>query len=213
MSAFEFLRAGYPITEVLKLLKNDPEEIRDFLMAFEDYFKIQLKESDIPYLKHNVPILKFDIAGYAKDGRKFCPFFVDLLYDENPNVRKNSALALGKNNYAKAVPNLIELLYDTNSEVVEFSISALDLLNEAYKDADNWGVLKTAMISAYTDLLKSKDWVIRGLAVDALGDMGPKAYLVLPKLHAMLNDNSETVSVRESARDTIRRIWPTQDET
>ena len=213
ISAFELLQSGLPITEVLRLLNmGRPDDIQDFLMAFEDYFRIQLTEKDVAYLKINVPLLKQNLDAYAKEGRKFCPFFVDLLYDEDAHTRGSASLALGRNNYVKAVPNLIELLYDKNSSVVESAISALDLLNEMYRDTSGWGTIKDSLILAFTSLFHSENPEIRGLAVEALGDMGPRAYGALPKLHAVLNDSLEIASIKERAKEAIGRILPKRED-
>lgn len=115
----------------------------------------------------------------------FMPLFFDLLQDRHWEIRKRTAILLGKigKPSLEAVPALIECLEDEDNDV---SLSASQALVKIGKDSKE-------TISILVKSLKSPKKGVRAEAARVLGEIGQTAFLAIPPLMETLQDSEEEV--------------------
>jgi HEAT repeat protein/beta-lactamase regulating signal transducer with metallopeptidase domain len=144
---------------------------------------------------------------------------VDLLKDENADVRRGAAFAVdyliygfpGENktkddpgghyevvDASTAAPILKGLLNDKDSGVRSAAVKALVLMGPEFR---------ATAVPVLVELLKDKDPNVRWMAVWDLGKIGPDAKAALPALTAMIHDPAS--GVRENIAEALESISPT----
>ena len=159
------------------------------------------------------------------------PALIEALKDDDNEVRRNAASALGRIGPAAeaAVPALIEALKDDDNEVrrnAAFALgrigpaaeAAVPALIEALKDEDSdvqrraafalgrIGPAAEAAVPALIEALKDEDSDVQRRAASALGRIGLAAEAAVPALIEALKDGDR--DVRRSAADALGRIGP-----
>lgn len=139
-------------------------------------------------------LLLLDENDVVKMGEPTIPYLIDALKDENSDVQRNAAKALGKIGDERAVPALIVALKDEDRYMRESAAKAL-------------GKIGNGAVPALIDALKDDgDWVRIG-AADALAniaEVGIDCSAAIPALViALKNENSD---VRKRAASALDRI-------
>ncbi len=144
---------------------------------------------------------------------------VDLLKDENANVRRGAAFSVAYLAYgfpgdkktkddpggyykvvdvSAVIPILKELLSDKDSGVRSAAVKALMFMSPESRPVG---------VPILIELLKDKDSTIRWMAVWDLGQIGPEAKAALPALTAMIHDPA--CAVRANIAEALESISPT----
>jgi len=128
---------------------------------------------------------------------------VEALGDEDVEVRKTAAIALGRVgwNAAEAVPSLVQMLGDEEAEVRRAAALALGRI-EAGGD----------VVSALVLALADGEEIVRLAAAQALGQLGPLAMEAAPALALVLEDEEEDEEVRVAAANALGAIGPDAEE-
>jgi HEAT repeat protein len=157
-------------------------------------------DGDVPMKKLIILGLVVTLAGCAKKAAqhegKSSEQWAEGLRSTAPNVRGESARALGALKATKFVPELIAALKDGDEEVRSRAAEAI------------WSIGKDAR-QAVTDLvplLKDRNATTRLNAVGALGELGPEAAPAVPALRDRLKDPD--TYVRAQAATALGKIRP-----
>ena len=119
---------------------------------------------------------------------------IQLLQDQDQDVRYFAARALGRIGAKDAVPALIPLLQDQNAKVRRLVAYTLGMIGEGEKDA----------VPALIPLLQDQNRDVRGNAAWALGMIGEGAKDAVPALIQALQDQNR--DVRDSAARALEKI-------
>jgi HEAT repeat protein len=134
--------------------------------------------------------------------RRYLPFILDLLADQDWEVRREAFLSLERTGPAAeaAVPRLIEILKDPEDELQHFAASALAHIG---RSAGEVVPLLIAMVGEGA-------WHLRLTAIYALGLFGRKARAALPVLHEAAKECSRPV--QEAVRRAVVAIQGPPEE-
>ena len=146
---------------------------------------------------------------------------IELLKDNNINIRQRSVDALGAIGDKRAVVPLIELLKDEDNHIRQQSVAALGAINDkraieplikVLKDDGDWGVREQSeyalvkigkeAVEPLIGTLNDGNDVVRLLSAEALGKIGDKR--ALPSLKKALKD--EQIYVIDAVRKAIKKI-------
>jgi HEAT repeat protein len=137
-----------------------------------------------------------EIVGMPED--RVVPALTAMLADEDPLIRQRAAIALGRIGSDRAAPALRERLHDPSVPVV---LSAIRALGGGMEDAES--------ASEISELLRSEDASIRGVAAEALGDMAlPEAEEALTRLLSAEDEEFVRDKAAASLRRLLRRAAP-----
>ena len=167
------------INELISIGKNAIDQLINALQHYKWYVRFKIAEilgeiQDKRALPFLIKTIKEDKNAYVREvcveslgkigDHTTIPFFISLLRDNEPQVRIEASLALGKMKAVRAVPYLCENLNAENGGVRWAAVRALG----AIKDA------KAAVIPLISllDEEKEKESNIRDWAAWALGEIG-----------------------------------------
>jgi HEAT repeat protein len=147
---------------------------------------------------HNVAM-----ESLVRIGHRAVPFLGETLKDENKDVRRRAAEALGKigQGAEEAAPALIQsALKDKDKDVRKNAAYALGLTGPKAEKA-----ILRSVVTALIQALKDKNEDVRRGATWALGEIGPKAEEAAPALiQSALKDKNP--SVRYNAAEALGKI-------
>ncbi|HXQ71799.1 MAG TPA: HEAT repeat domain-containing protein, partial [Pyrinomonadaceae bacterium] len=124
---------------------------------------------------HNPALLNSALQVLASSEVDTLSPLVELLNGPDPDLRMQSALALGEQRDARAVAALIEALQDEDTNVQYHAVEALGKLKA------------TESVDALAEIAESKDFFLAFAALDALAKIGdPK---IAPRIVPLLNDD------------------------
>jgi HEAT repeat protein len=134
------------------------------------------------------------VQAIKRIGKPAVPFLKEALGNRDPTVRLGAVRAVGSlgGDAVELVPSLVPLLRE--------EALRRDLLRAFEK-------LGKAAVPALIAELKSKDSVVREVASQALGWIGPDAGLAIAPLQRLVEDDFSS-DVRDAARLALRRIQP-----
>jgi len=160
----------------------------------------------LPILKDLPPKTRFTVAVALEELKdEGIATLLELLRDDDPAVRRASAVALG--NIVAGLPRggfqsppgipavaepIVRLLRDQDADVRWAAVQALG--NMKVPEA----------VTPLIELLKEQDATVRRDAATALGRMGPKARQAIPALKALLQDRDADVC--RAADEALQRI-------
>src|ERR1700754_2540315 len=124
---------------------------------------------------HNPALLNSALQVLASSEVDTLSPLVELLNGPDPDLRMQSALALGEQRDARAVAALIEALQDEDTNVQYHAVEALGKLKA------------TESVDALAEIAESKDFFLAFAALDALAKIGdPK---IAPRIVPLLNED------------------------
>jgi HEAT repeat protein/cyclophilin family peptidyl-prolyl cis-trans isomerase len=120
------------------------------------------------------------------------PDFAVLIRDEDPRIRRRTALAIGRVRSRSGVPLLVSTLTDTDRDVRAMAGFALGLIGDASAE------------SSLTPLLTDASPLVRGRAAEALGLVGAKGAAAAIGQMAAGYAKSPAVSALEPDDETVK---------
>ena len=169
----------------------------------------------------------------AHIGEPAVPALIVELRGKDSDVRKHAAWACWKMGLQakEAVPALCEMCRDTDAELRIFAVNALGKIGPSAKSAvpalvprlkDSDGKVRRAAswalgrigssskraVPALIVALGDKQEEVKEAAAWALGRIGSEARAAVPALVGLINGKSETLAVRQAAREALKNIGP-----
>jgi HEAT repeat protein len=134
------------------------------------------------------------------------PALAEALADEEPAVRMNAAMALFRlrAEARPAIPALIKALNDPDNQtnLGTFTYSIQEMAAQALGRASGGSAEAVPALTAALDTGGSEE--MRLAALRGLDEVGPEARSAVPRLRALLTDNS--AKVRQAAAEALRAI-------
>ncbi|MBD2362506.1 HEAT repeat domain-containing protein [Anabaena minutissima FACHB-250] len=196
-----YLKWTEPLKLMLELVDNGAQAVQVVGLALKVDWQLgaklagavkpELQQQTVDLVAQlQIPLLfKISLLGLTKSD-KAIPYLNPLLEDEDSDVRRRAAYALGEIKSEAAIPRLIQLLEDEDSDVRAGAADALG------------GIKSEAAIPGLIQLLEHGNSDVRRSIASALGEI--KSEAAIPHLIKLIED--EDSFVRYSAASALREI-------
>ncbi|OQX79826.1 MAG: hypothetical protein B6D56_06320, partial [Candidatus Omnitrophica bacterium 4484_70.1] len=184
------------VPHLIEALKDEDSDVCK--AAAEELDKIgwqpQNQEEEILYF-----IAKHDWNGLVRIGYPAVPYLIKLLKDEDSEVRKAAAEALGKIGSPEAVPHLIEALKDKDSDVCKAAAEIASHLIETIIEA---------LIEALKDRYSNKVRQAAAKALEEIGSQEIASHLIETIIEALIEalKDGKNSSVRQAIARALGKV-------